>query len=178
MPLEDLQQMYAQWPFFKEMVDLIAMTLSKTDYSVSANYELQLVEQLTRTPIEECAVIDYPHPSSHPSADTPSTDESACMFDPLGDRIRDQLVETRRRVLQVSGCGDLSGGFELLQQSMRVRYPFVDPLNVLQAEVVKRLRRGEGGGGGEVLEEGDRKLLEDALTVSINGIAQGMKNSG
>lgn len=159
--------MYAQWPFFKEMVDLIAMTLSKTDYSVSANYELQLVEQAqSSTPIEECLVITSPS----------STDASACVFDPLGDRIRDQLVETRRRVLQVSGCGDLSGGFELLQQSMRVRYPFVDPLNVLQAEVVKRLRRGGGGGG--LWEEADRKLLEDALTVSINGIAQGMKNSG
>jgi len=172
--LEELQEMYAQWPFFKEMVDLIAMTLSKTDYSVSANYELQLVEQAwSSTPIEECVVISSTTDSTSPS----STDASSCLFDPLGDRIRDKLVETRRRVLQVSGCGDLSGGFELLQQSMRVRYPLVDPLNVLQAEVVKRLRRGGGGGGG-LWEEADRKLLEDALTVSINGIAQGMKNSG
>jgi phosphoenolpyruvate carboxylase len=36
--------MYEEWPFFREMIDLIAMTLSKTDYSVSANYELQLVD--------------------------------------------------------------------------------------------------------------------------------------
>jgi len=154
--------MYAQWPFFKEMIDLIAMTLSKTDYSVSANYELQLVEQAHHIPIEECMVIESP---------AEVTDESACAFDLLGDQIRNQLVDTRRRVLQVTGCSDLSGGFELLQQSMRVRYPFVDPLNVLQAEVVKRLRRGE-------LCDGDRKLLEDTLIVSINGIAQGMKNSG
>ena len=35
--------MYMAWPFFREMIDLIAMTLSKTDYSISRNYENQLV---------------------------------------------------------------------------------------------------------------------------------------
>ena len=34
--------MYVQWPFFREMIDLIAMTLSKTDISISTNYEKQV----------------------------------------------------------------------------------------------------------------------------------------
>jgi phosphoenolpyruvate carboxylase len=42
---EALRSMYNEWPFFREMIDLIAMTLSKTDYSISTNYELQLVDQ-------------------------------------------------------------------------------------------------------------------------------------
>jgi phosphoenolpyruvate carboxylase len=39
---EELREMYVQWPFFREMIDLIAMTLSKTDYSISTNYEKQV----------------------------------------------------------------------------------------------------------------------------------------
>lgn len=38
----ELREMYMQWPFFREMIDLIAMTLSKTDYSISTNYEKQV----------------------------------------------------------------------------------------------------------------------------------------
>jgi phosphoenolpyruvate carboxylase len=88
-----------------------------------------------------------------------------------------QLIETIRAVLSVTGCDDLSNGFRLLQRSMKVRYPYVDPLNVLQAELMKRIRQdhhNEWHGRG--LE--DKHILEDALIISINGIAQGMKNSG
>lgn len=151
--------MYMKWPFFREMIDLIAMTLSKTDYSISANYELQLTE-------------------SH---------ENKEVLEGLGQKIRDILVKTRKRVLQVTGCGDLSNGFRLLQMSMKVRYPYVDPLNVLQAEILRRLRmRSESTN--DIIQPGfnsttrspvdDSQILQDALMVSINGIAQGMKNSG
>lgn len=66
---------------------------------------------------------------------------------------------------------------------MMVRNPYVDPLNVLQAEIMKRLREGAASAivSGNPLsdEEKENKItLEDALIVSVNGIAQGMKNSG
>lgn len=64
---------------------------------------------------------------------------------------------------------------------MKVRNPYVDPLNVLQAEIMKRLRKSTAEGLITPLstEEKDIKTtLEDALIVSVNGIAQGMKNSG
>ena len=64
---------------------------------------------------------------------------------------------------------------------MKVRNPYVDPLNVLQAEIMKRLRESTAEGLITPLssEEKDIKTtLEDALIVSVNGIAQGMKNSG
>ena len=77
-------------------------------------------------------------------------------------------------------------GFRMLQRSMKTRYPYVDPLNIIQAEIMKRLRRIN-----VILSERDPKtegtskatemtktLLEDTLIVSINGISQGMKNSG
>lgn len=66
-----------------------------------------------------------------------------------------------------------------------MRYPYVDPLNVLQAEVMQRLRNfppttaAPSEGGHSTFGGDDTKaILEDTLIVSINGIAQGMKNSG
>ena len=146
----ELKEMYAQWPFFREMVDLIAMTLSKTDYSVSKNYEDQLVDRQETTLHE------------------------------VGEEIRARLLTTRANVLKVTGCDDLYSGFQLLKVSMKVRNPYVDPLNVLQAEVMKRLRQ-------QVVAEDPMRAvsvheqkvtLEDTLIVAVNGIAQGMKNSG
>ena len=60
---------------------------------------------------------------------------------------------------------------------MSVRNPYVDCLNVLQAEIMKRLREAGEGRGEEEDKERDR-LLTDALMVSINGVAGGMKNTG
>ena len=142
--------MYNSWPFFREMVDLIAMTLSKTDYSISTNYEMQLVK----------------------------ADDSELKG--LGEELRRKLINTRKSVLAVSGCEDLSSGFQLLRQSMKVRNPYVDPLNVLQTEMMKRLRSITAGDSNEASAEDVEKkhILEDALVVSINGVAQGMKNSG
>ena len=80
---------------------------------------------------------------------------------------------------------------------MKVRNPLVDPLNVMQAELLKRLRKleqDEADGHEKAAppkmakqrmmslaeEEGEeeRQGLEDALLITINGISQGMKNSG
>jgi phosphoenolpyruvate carboxylase len=142
--------MYIEWPFFREMIDLIAMTLSKTDYSVSSNYENQLVG----------------------AEDKPLRD--------VGDEMRKRLLQTRDAVLSVTGCDDFSSGFQLLKLSMKVRNPYVDPLNVLQAEIMKRLRHQTAPVDSQTDPQAaeQRALLEDALIVSVNGIAQGMKNSG
>jgi len=59
---------------------------------------------------------------------------------------------------------------DLLQRILQVRNPYVDCLNVLQAEILQRMRS-------EVDEE-EAKVLKDALLVSITGIANGMGNTG
>ena len=72
-----------------------------------------------------------------------------------------------------------------LPLSSFVRY--VDPLNVLQAEVLRRIRydsrTGAGVGGGEggahtPESEEEMRLLHDALSFTMNGIAAGMRNTG
>eukprot|EP01038_Epipyxis_sp_PR26KG_P004144 gene4144-5898_t len=146
----ELQEMYRDWPFFREMIDLIAMTLSKTDYDISLNYESQLI-------------------------DKQQNDEKTMSLLLLGEEIRKKLLQTTKSILHVTQSDDLSCGFLLLQRSMKVRYPYVDPLNALQAEMMKRLRLKKSLA---VTNNNDTTLLEDSLIVAINGIASGMRNSG
>jgi phosphoenolpyruvate carboxylase len=51
-----------------------------------------------------------------------------------------------------------------------VRNPYVDCLNVLQAETLKRLRESEGSA--------EEDILKDALLTTITGVANGMGNTG
>jgi len=48
-----------------------------------------------------------------------------------------------------------------------VRNPYVDPINLVQIEIVRRLRRGDAD-----------ERLRDAFAVTVNGIAAGMRNAG
>ena len=52
-------------------------------------------------------------------------------------------------------------------RALAVRNPYVDCLNVLQAETLMRIRKDE-----------DNKELKDALLTTITGIANGMGNTG
>jgi len=42
---ETLRQMYKEWPWFRETIDLVSMIVSKTDFSISKNYDDQLVDK-------------------------------------------------------------------------------------------------------------------------------------
>lgn len=61
---------------------------------------------------------------------------------------------------------------QILQWAMVLRNAYVDPLNVLQAHVLQRLRNEE------YKSEHEKQRLQDALVVTINGISAGMRNSG
>ena len=56
----------------------------------------------------------------------------------------------------------------MLRNSIAVRNPYVDPINLVQIEVLRRLRSSD---------HPDDCLLE-ALLVTVNGIAAGMRNTG
>uniref|UniRef100_A0A7S4VL67 Phosphoenolpyruvate carboxylase n=1 Tax=Ditylum brightwellii TaxID=49249 RepID=A0A7S4VL67_9STRA len=145
---KELQTMYADWPWFRETIDLIAMILSKTDFSITKNYDDKLVD---KTP----ELIG------------------------LGDEVRAKLVKTRQAILDVSQSKSVAGPHvQLLRASTKIRNPYVDPINVVQAEILKELR---GMGEDETLSAEElevKNLRRDAMIVSINAIAQGMRNSG
>lgn len=90
----------------------------------------------------------------------------------LGAELRDKLSITSEAVLAVSGHRELQENNSVLLRSLLVRNPYVDPLNLIQAELLSRLRATDS------VSDADRELLRDALLITINGIANGMRNSG
>ena len=91
----------------------------------------------------------------------------------LGEEIREKMRVTSRSVLDVSGSPFLQAHNTVLLRSLTVRNPYIDPLNVIQAEILKRLRSEA-----HHLTDEQRAKLQDALLITINGIANGMRNSG
>ena len=99
----------------------------------------------------------------------------------LGDEMRDKLVETRQAVIDVSGAKEISGPHvQLMRASSTIRNPYVDSINVVQAEILKVLRSMPDDNSPDLTQElkNIKDIRTDALLLSIKGIAQGMKNSG
>jgi len=88
----------------------------------------------------------------------------------LGSEIRQIHEATEQAVLNLTGHKALSEHDVLLQRLLAVRNPYVDCLNVLQAETLKRLRESEG--------TSEEEILKDALLTTITGVANGMGNTG
>jgi len=60
---------------------------------------------------------------------------------------------------------------EVLRASIALRNPYVDPLSLLQIALLRRKRQSSADGG-------DAKALDDALGTTLNGVAQGLRNTG
>ncbi|WP_436322980.1 phosphoenolpyruvate carboxylase [Vibrio cidicii] len=87
---------------------------------------------------------------------------------PLGDKLRTQLQRDIKTVLNVENNENLMQSDPWGQESIRLRNIYIEPLNMLQAELLYRTRQTQ-----EAAEE-----LEEALMVTIAGIAAGMRNTG
>jgi len=81
--------------------------------------------------------------------------------------IRDEMERTVAHLLRISGQRELLENNPLLARSFRNRRPYIDPLNHLQVESLRRFRAGEQ----------DEKTRR-AILLTINGIAAGLRNSG
>ncbi|HYG88531.1 MAG TPA: phosphoenolpyruvate carboxylase [Azospirillum sp.] len=82
-------------------------------------------------------------------------------------RIREEWELTRRHLLAIMGQTDFLGDNPLLLRSIRNRFPYMDPLNHVQIELLRRHRAGEGD-----------ERVRRAILMSINGVAAGLRNSG
>lgn len=85
----------------------------------------------------------------------------------LGEALRRRYIDTVTAVLSITGHARLSENNPTLRHLIAMRSPHVDPLNVMQVEILARLRR-----------EPENQRLRDALLLTINGIAAGMRNTG
>ncbi|HJP92539.1 MAG TPA: phosphoenolpyruvate carboxylase [Pyrinomonadaceae bacterium] len=89
----------------------------------------------------------------------------------LRERVFGMLFEEFERtkwvVLRLTGQRTLLEKNPVLARSIRLRNPYVDPLSLIQVELLRRKRRGE-----------DNENLNYALAATINGIAAGLRNTG
>ncbi|KAK6133801.1 hypothetical protein DH2020_032512 [Rehmannia glutinosa] len=85
----------------------------------------------------------------------------------LGAELRRELLTAEKFVLTITGHEKLSENNRSLRKLIESRLPYLNPMNMLQVEILKRLRRDD-----------DNNKLRDALLITINGIAAGMRNTG
>jgi len=129
-----LREMYAQWPFLRSTLDLIAIALAEADPRIAAQYD-RLAPPALR---------------------------------PLGVALRERFTRAADAVLDVMGERDLLHDNPVLRRSIDVRNPYVDPINLVQIELLRRMRSG-----GAVDPQS-----QHAFVVTVNGIAAGMRNTG
>ncbi|HNP72880.1 MAG TPA: phosphoenolpyruvate carboxylase [Kouleothrix sp.] len=133
-----LQDMYANWMFFRTMIDSAQMILGKADLPIAERYaEL-----------------------------TPDQAAARAIF----DEVRAEHTRASQMICQVARIDQLLERSPILQTSIARRNPYIDPMSYIQVELLKRLRADPSGP--------DHSALEDAILLSISGIAAGLKNTG
>lgn len=90
------------------------------------------------------------------------------LHEPFFARVREEFERTVHWVLRLKQSDRLLTGDPRLAQSIRLRNPYVDPINLLQIDLLARWRAS----GAE-----DEELLR-SLVATVNGVAQGLQNTG
>jgi phosphoenolpyruvate carboxylase len=85
---------------------------------------------------------------------------------PIGEDLRRRLHLAGELLVEATGRRGLLETNPVLRRSIEVRNPYVDPINVVQTEILRRYRERED------------PALWDAFVVTVNGISAGMRNTG
>ncbi len=88
-------------------------------------------------------------------------------------RIEREWYRTRDAVLSITGQSRLLEGNPALERSIATRFPYIDPLNHLQVDLLRRHRAAISESTGEPSER-----IERGIHLTINGISAGLRNSG
>ena len=128
-----LDDMRANFRFFRTTLELVEMALAKSDPDVARRYHEALV------------------PSD---------------LAPLGLELFAAHEATVRAIVEAKGGGGLLSNNEALARNVALRNPYIDPLHLLQIELLRRHRSAP-----------DPALIE-ALLVTIHGVAAGIRNTG
>jgi phosphoenolpyruvate carboxylase len=93
--------------------------------------------------------------------------KSAALRTRVFSMLEDEFLRSRRMILRVSGQRELLARNRVLARSIRLRNPYVDPMSLIQVELLRRKQQGE-----------QSSELEYPLGGTINGIAAGLHNTG
>ncbi len=88
-------------------------------------------------------------------------------FAPFIEVLRTEYETTKQEVLKLRGTVQLLDSEPTVQRSIRLRSPYIDPMHLMQVDLLRRWRAGN---------REDTELL-NALISSVNGIAQGLQGS-
>jgi phosphoenolpyruvate carboxylase len=86
--------------------------------------------------------------------------------------IRREYERTRDIILSITGHSALMDADPTIQRSIELRNPYVDPLNYIQVEALRRLRALSDP------ESQQAQALREVIVLTINGIAAGLRNTG
>ena len=93
--------------------------------------------------------------------------ESASLRESVYDMLADEFHRARRMILLLTGQKELLDRNPVLSRSIKLRNPYVDPLSLIQVELLRRKRNGDPS-----------PELDYAIGATMNGIAAGLHNTG
>jgi phosphoenolpyruvate carboxylase len=82
-----------------------------------------------------------------------------------------EFERTEKAILAITGQKQLLAREPVLLKSVQLRNPYIDPLNYLQVEMMRRLRGGK-------LSKSEDEATRSVVELTINGISGGLKNTG
>jgi phosphoenolpyruvate carboxylase len=82
-------------------------------------------------------------------------------------KLEAEFHRSRRSILAITGQTELLQNNQVLARSIRLRNPYVDPISLIQVDLLRRKRAGD-----------DSDAINRALSATINGIAAGLRNTG
>ncbi len=93
--------------------------------------------------------------------------QDAAVREKVFTRLHAEYEDTCRAVLAVTGQSVLLETNPVLSRSIRLRNPYVDPMSLIQVELLRRKRAGDAS-----------DTLQRAIAATINGISAGLRNTG
>ena len=82
-------------------------------------------------------------------------------------KLEAEFQRARRSILAITGQTELLENNPVLARSIRLRNPYVDPISLIQVELLRRKRAGD-----------DSDAINRAIAATINGISAGLRNTG
>jgi phosphoenolpyruvate carboxylase len=98
--------------------------------------------------------------------------EDKALRDRVYSMLKDEFELTQKMVLAVTGQQRLLETNPVLERSIRLRNPYVDPMSLIQVELIRRKRTALSKG------ETISAELDRAISATINGISAGLRNTG
>jgi phosphoenolpyruvate carboxylase len=83
--------------------------------------------------------------------------------------LAEEFGRTEAAILRLTGQQELLDQASWLQRAIRLRNPYIDPMNYIQVALLRRLRAATGN---------EAEALHDVVLLSVNGIAAGLRSTG